>query len=75
MLVKAPAMPSKTETKGKKYGKKLMTIFLEQWGLTTDFTKHEIRFWSKSEQNIKNPNLHDEKMYHTYASILKIYKA
>jgi len=42
--------------------KKLMTIVLEEWGLTTDSAELEIGNRSKRDLDDENLNLHHEKM-------------
>ena len=53
---------AKLKLKTKNTEKKLMTIVLEEWGLTTDSTELEIGNRSKRDLDAENLNLHHEKM-------------
>ena len=66
---------SKTKTKGIKHCKYNHDIVLEEWGLTTNFTKVEIENRSKRDLDTENLNVHHEKMQRTYASVLERYWA
>ena len=53
---------AKTETKGLNIEKKLMTIVLGGWVLTTNSIELEIGNWSKRDLDVENLNLDHEKM-------------
>ena len=54
--------PTKLKLKTKNTEKKLMTIILGEWGLTTDSAELEIGNRSKRDLDAENLNLHHEKM-------------
>ena len=53
---------AKLKLKTKYTEKKLMTIVLREWGLTTDSAELEIGNRSKRDLDAENLNLHHEKM-------------
>ena len=62
MLGQAIISLAKTESKWLRDWNELMTIVLEEWGLTTKFAELEIKNRSKRGLDAENLNLHHEKM-------------